>query len=157
MTRRPSLREVAVVVDVVHAEAVVALAAGAVAELQLRVVRVRPAADLAAAGVWLLLLLLLHAADLVFEVDRVLPLLPRPAEQTPDRVGEEYSFGACVSKDRQMMSHGGAWSTWGCAYRSSGVARVFFVQRASGESKGFEEFRALVEKDAETSYSPTKL
>ena len=78
-------------------------------------------------------------------------------KQTPDCIGEEYSFGAWVSKDRQMMSHGGAWSTWGCAYRASGVARVFFVQRAGGESKGFDEFRALVEKDAETSYSPTKL
>ena len=78
-------------------------------------------------------------------------------KQTPECVSEDYSFGARVSKDRQMMSHGGAWSTWGCAYRESGVARVFFVQHAGGESKGYGEFRALVDKDAETSYSPTKL
>ena len=76
-------------------------------------------------------------------------------KQTPDCVSDEYSFGAWVSKDRQMMSHGGAWSTWGCAYRASGVARVFFVQHAGGESKGYEAFRSLVDKDAETSYSPT--
>jgi CubicO group peptidase (beta-lactamase class C family) len=76
-------------------------------------------------------------------------------KQTPKCVGEDYSFGARVSKDRQMMSHGGAWSTWGCAYRSSGVARVFFVQYAGGESKGYERFRSLVDKDAEASYSPT--
>ena len=62
-----------------------------------------------------------------------------------------------MSEDGQMMSHGGAWSTWGCAYRESGVARVFFVQYAGGESKGYEKFRSLVDKDAETSYSPTKL
>ena len=53
-----------------------------------------------------------------------------------------------------MMSHGGAWSTWGCAYRESGIARVFFVQRAGGESKGYERFKALVDRDAETSYAP---
>jgi hypothetical protein len=53
-----------------------------------------------------------------------------------------------------MMSHGGAWSTWGCAYRGSGVARVFFVQRAGGESKGDEAFRSRVDRDAETSYAP---
>ena len=76
-------------------------------------------------------------------------------KQTPECVSEDYSFGAKVSKDKQMMSHGGAWSTWGCAYRSSGVARVFFVQYAGGESKGYEKFRTLVDKDAETSYSPT--
>ncbi len=76
-------------------------------------------------------------------------------KQTPECVSEDYSFGAKVSKDRQMMSHGGAWSTWGCAYRASGIARVFFVQHAGGESKGYEEFRALVDTDAETSYSPT--
>ena len=76
-------------------------------------------------------------------------------KQTPECVEEDYSFGARVSKDRQMMSHGGAWSTWGCAYRESGVARVFFVQYAGGESKGYEKFRSLVDKDAETSYSPT--
>lgn len=58
---------------------------------------------------------------------------------------------------RQCMSHGGAWSTWGCAYRASGIARVFFVQHAGGESKGYEEFRTLVDKNAETSYSPSKL
>ena len=78
-------------------------------------------------------------------------------KQTPDRVAERYSFGAQVSEDGRMMSHGGAWSTWGCAYRASGVARVFFVQYAGGESKGYERFRALVDKDAETSYSPTAL
>lgn len=78
-------------------------------------------------------------------------------KQTPECVGERYSFGAWVSEDGQMMSHGGAWSTWGCAYRKSGVARVFFVQYAGGESKGYEKFRSLVDKDAETSYSPTKL
>lgn len=33
-------------------------------------------------------------------------------------------------------------------------ARVFFVQHAGGESKGFEEFWSLVEKEARTSYSP---
>jgi hypothetical protein len=77
-------------------------------------------------------------------------------KQTPECVSEDYSFGARVSKDRQMMSHGGAWSTWGCAYRESGVARVFFVQHAGGESKGYEKFRFLVDKDAETSYSPLK-
>ena len=76
-------------------------------------------------------------------------------KQTPEGVRENYSFGAKVSKDRQMMSHGGAWSTWGCAYRESGVARVFFVQHAGGESKGYERFRSLVDRDAETSYSPT--
>ena len=75
-------------------------------------------------------------------------------KQTPERVAERYSFGAWVSDDSQMMSHGGAWSTWGCACRASGVARVFFVQHAGGESKGFEEFRSLVEKEARTSYSP---
>ena len=78
-------------------------------------------------------------------------------KQTPERVGERYSFGAWVSEDGLMMSHGGAWSTWGCAYRESGVARVFFVQHAGGESKGYEKFRSLVDKDAETSYSPTRL
>ena len=36
-------------------------------------------------------------------------------KQTPERVGERYSFGAWVSEDGLMMSHGGAWSTWGCA------------------------------------------
>ena len=36
-------------------------------------------------------------------------------KQTPECVEEDYSFGARVSKDKQMMSHGGAWSTWGCA------------------------------------------
>ena len=41
------------------------------------------------------------------------------------------------------------------AYRGSGVARVFFVQYAGGESKGYEAFRSLVDKDAETSFSPT--
>lgn len=76
-------------------------------------------------------------------------------KQTPDCVAERYSFGAQVSEDGRMMSHGGAWSTWGCAYRASGVARVFFVQYAGGESKGYEAFRSLVDKDAETSYSPT--
>lgn len=75
-------------------------------------------------------------------------------KQTPEGVDELYSFGAKVSEDGQMMSHGGAWSTWGCAYRASGVARVFFVQRAGGESKGYEAFRSLVDKDAETSYAP---
>ena len=77
------------------------------------------------------------------------------AKQTPDRVSERYSFGAKVSEDGRMMSHGGAWSTWGCAYRKSGVARVFFVQHAGGASKGYDAFRSLVDKDAETSYSPT--
>ena len=77
------------------------------------------------------------------------------AKQTPDRVSERYSFGAKVSEDGRMMSHGGAWSTWGCAYRKSGVARVFFVQHAGGSSKGYDAFRSLVDKDAETSYSPT--
>lgn len=43
----------------------------------------------------------------------------------------------------------------GCAYRGSGVARVFFVQNAGGGSKGFEAFRSRVDRDAETSYSPT--
>ena len=76
-------------------------------------------------------------------------------KQTPRCVDKSYSFGAWVSKDRQMMSHGGAWSTWGCAYCASGVARVFFVQRAGGDSKGYEKFRSLVDKDAETSYSPS--
>ena len=76
-------------------------------------------------------------------------------KQTPECVREDYSFGAHVSKDRQMMSHGGAWSTWGCACRARGVARVFFVQYAGGESKGYERFRSLVDKDAEASYSPT--
>ena len=75
-------------------------------------------------------------------------------KQTPADVAERYSFGAQVSEDGRMMSHGGAWSTWGCAYRKSGVARVFFVQRAGGESQGFEKFRALVDRDAETSYAP---
>ena len=75
-------------------------------------------------------------------------------KQTPEGVDERYSFGAKVSEDGRMMSHGGAWSTWGCAYRGTGVARVFFVQHAGGESKGYEAFRALVDKDAETSYSP---
>ena len=75
-------------------------------------------------------------------------------KQTPEGVDENYSFGAKVSEDGQMMSHGGAWSTWGCAYRASGVARVFFVQHAGGESKGYEAFRSLVDKDAETSYAP---
>ena len=75
-------------------------------------------------------------------------------KQTPEGVDENYSFGAKVSEDGQMMSHGGAWSTWGCAYRASGVVRVFFVQRAGGESKGYEAFRSLVDKDAETSYAP---
>jgi len=64
------------------------------------------------------------------------------------------SFGAQVSEDGRMMSHGGVWSTWGCAYRGSGVARVFFVQRAGGESKGYEAFRSRVDRDAETSYAP---
>lgn len=77
------------------------------------------------------------------------------AKQTPDRVSERYSFGARVSEDGRMMSHGGAWSTWGCAYRKSGVARVFFVQHAGGASKGYDAFRSLVDRDAETSYSPT--
>ncbi len=77
-------------------------------------------------------------------------------KQTPECVGEKYSFGAWVSEDGQMMSHGGAWSTWGCAYRGSGVARVFFVQYAGGESKGYEKFRSLVDKDAEASYSPVR-
>ena len=76
-------------------------------------------------------------------------------KQTPEGVGELYSFGAKVSEDGRTMSHGGAWSTWGCAFRGSGVARVFFVQRAGGESKGYEAFRSLVDRDAETSYSPT--
>ena len=75
-------------------------------------------------------------------------------KQTPAGVAERYSFGAQVSEDGRMMSHGGAWSTWGCAYRESGVARVFFVQRAGGESKGYEAFRSLVDRDAETSYAP---
>ncbi len=75
-------------------------------------------------------------------------------KQTPECVGEKYSFGAWVSEDGQMMSHGGAWSTWGCAYRGSGVARVFFVQYAGGESKGYGEFKFQVDKDAEASYSP---
>jgi len=75
-------------------------------------------------------------------------------KQTPECVGDDYSFGARVSKDRRMMSHGGAWSTWGCAYRGVGVARVFFVQYAGGGSKGYERFRSLADKDAETSYSP---
>jgi len=68
--------------------------------------------------------------------------------------GATGSFGAQVSEDGRMMSHGGAWSTWGCAYRGSGVARVFFVQRAGGESKGYEAFRSRVDRDAETSYAP---
>ena len=76
-------------------------------------------------------------------------------KQTPDGVDEPYSFGAKVEQGGRMMSHGGAWSTWGCAYRESGVARVFFVQHADGESKGYEAFRSLADKDAETSYSPT--
>ncbi len=75
---------------------------------------------------------------------------------TENTVGWLYSFGTWVSEDRQMMSHGGAWSTWGCAYRASGIARIFFVQRTGGESKGFEEFRSLVEKEAQTSYSPSR-
>lgn len=75
-------------------------------------------------------------------------------KQTPAGVAERYSFGAQVSEDGRMMSHGGAWSTWGCAYRESGVARVFFVQRAGGESKGYEAFRSRVDRDAETSYAP---
>ena len=76
-------------------------------------------------------------------------------KQTPDGVGERYSFGAKVSEGGRMMSHGGAWSTWGCAFRASGAARVFFVQYAGGESKGYEAFRSLADKAAETSYSPT--
>lgn len=76
-------------------------------------------------------------------------------KQTPEKVPELYSFGTWLSEDGQMMSHGGAWSTWGCAYRASGIARIFFVQKAGGESKGFEKFRQLVEKDAQTSYAPT--
>ncbi len=76
-------------------------------------------------------------------------------KQTPEGVSDYYSFGARASQDGQMMSHGGAWSTWGCAYRASGVSRVFFVQRAGGESKGYYDFRGLVDKNAETTYSPT--
>jgi CubicO group peptidase (beta-lactamase class C family) len=75
-------------------------------------------------------------------------------KQTSEKVPERYSFGTWVSKDLRMMSHGGAWSTWGCAYRASGVARVFFVQYAGGDSKGYKEFKNLVDKDAESSYSP---
>ena len=75
-------------------------------------------------------------------------------KQTPEKVPQLYSFGTWLSEDGQMMSHGGAWSTWGCAYRASGIARIFFVQKAGGDSKGFEKFRQLVEKDAQTSYAP---
>jgi len=78
-------------------------------------------------------------------------------KQTPGKVKTRYSFGANVSDDGYVMSHGGAWSTWGCADRSTGVARVFFVQRAGGKSKGFDAFRALADKAAETSYSPTEV
>ena len=76
-------------------------------------------------------------------------------KQTPDGVSKRYSFGANVSEDGRMMSHGGAWATWGCAFRTNGVARVFFVQHAGGDSKGYREFRSLVDRNAETSYSPT--
>ena len=75
-------------------------------------------------------------------------------KQTPDCVAELYSFGAFVSEDGLAMSHGGAWSTWGCANRTTRTARVFFVQKADGESRGFDRFRALVDDAAETSYAP---
>ncbi len=75
-------------------------------------------------------------------------------KQTPTNVPNKYSFGADVNEIGRKMSHGGAWWTWGCAYRESGVACVLFVQRAGGESKAYEKFKDLVDKDAEGSYSP---
>ena len=63
-------------VDMVDAEAVIALAAGAVAEVQIGEIRVRAAADLSFAGVGLRLLLILDPAHLLLEVHGVLPLLP---------------------------------------------------------------------------------
>ena len=65
-----------VIVDVVDAKAVVALTAGAVAELQTGEVGVSSAADLALAGIGLRFLLILDAAHLVFEVDRFGTLFP---------------------------------------------------------------------------------
>jgi len=44
---------VLVVVNMLDAVAVIALAAGAVAEFQLRIAHIRPPADCAAVGVWL--------------------------------------------------------------------------------------------------------
>ena len=75
-------------------------------------------------------------------------------KQTPDHVVASYSFGASVSSDHRMMSHGGAWETWGAAYRESGAARVYFVQNAGGGSKGFRKFRLAIDREAERRFSP---
>lgn len=76
-------------------------------------------------------------------------------KQTSDNLDTPYSFGANVTKPGCEMAHAGAWATWGCANRATRTARVFFVQNAEGGSqKGFKEFRKLIERHAETSYSP---
>ena len=63
-----------VVIDVILTEAVVAHAARAIPELQLRVVCVRAAADGALVVIGLVRLLALNAPRLALEVDRFLPL-----------------------------------------------------------------------------------
>ena len=59
------------VVYMVAAEAVIALTFGAVAELKLRMVDIRPAADCAFMGIELVLLLAADARGLLTEVDGV--------------------------------------------------------------------------------------
>ena len=63
------------IVDMLRAEAVVAYAAGAVAELQVRVLRIRPAADGALVGVEPVGLLSSDAGGFAFEVDGAAALL----------------------------------------------------------------------------------
>ena len=71
-----SLREMNMVIDMVLAEAVVALAAGAVPELQFGMIRVRPAADRALVIIQLLLLLAADPLGFPAEVHRVFAASP---------------------------------------------------------------------------------
>ena len=86
----------AVVVDVVYAEAVVAAAAGAVAELQLGMAHIGAAAYLAAAGVGLGALLILDAVDFALEVNGGLS----PAAAAGADVGEKL-----ISAEKEIVQH----------------------------------------------------
>ena len=80
---RFSLGKMDVIVDVILAEAVVSRAARAVTELQLRIIRIRAAADRALVVIELLRLLVADAPRLAPEIDRVF-CRPVPAYHVPE-------------------------------------------------------------------------
>ena len=108
-----SFGKVGVVEDVILAETVVSGTAGAVAELQVRILRIRPAADLTAVAVALFLGFLLLLLDGGFKVDGLFGVLAADCkaefrQEVRNAVPEEHSVDEPQSHQRrQGHSHHG--------------------------------------------------